>query len=212
MKKITLAIAGVALAVLATQQSAQATLTTEASGTANLTGPAPSPVYVNYDVILDSSDSTYTYLYSFTAFPGDPISLFTVNASYVLSVLGYGSSLSSYGLPQGFGVTVTGSDQGPFGPLITPTTVSWQFYTPIEPILETVAFTSLFGPINGTGSLIDGGSGPWGDNPGAPEGSSPIPVPSPASVPEASTVMAGALMLLPFGIGAIRSLRRERTV
>jgi hypothetical protein len=32
-----------------------------------------------------------------------------------------------------------------------------------------------------------------------------------APVPEASTVMAGALMLLPFGIGVIRSLRKERT-
>jgi hypothetical protein len=32
-----------------------------------------------------------------------------------------------------------------------------------------------------------------------------------APVPEASTVMAGALMLLPFGMGAIRSLRKDRT-
>ncbi len=31
-------------------------------------------------------------------------------------------------------------------------------------------------------------------------------------VPEASTMLAGALMLLPFGIGAIRSLRKERAV
>jgi len=32
------------------------------------------------------------------------------------------------------------------------------------------------------------------------------------AVPEASTVMAGALMLLPLGIGAIRAVRKERTV
>lgn len=31
------------------------------------------------------------------------------------------------------------------------------------------------------------------------------------AVPEASTIMAGALMLLPLGIGAIRALRRERS-
>lgn len=31
-----------------------------------------------------------------------------------------------------------------------------------------------------------------------------------SSVPEASTIMAGALMLLPLGIGTIRALRRER--
>jgi hypothetical protein len=34
--------------------------------------------------------------------------------------------------------------------------------------------------------------------------------PTPAPVPEASTMLAGALMLLPFGVGAIRSLRKER--
>jgi hypothetical protein len=34
---------------------------------------------------------------------------------------------------------------------------------------------------------------------------------APAAVPEASTVMAGALMLLPLGIGAVRALRKERT-
>lgn len=32
-----------------------------------------------------------------------------------------------------------------------------------------------------------------------------------APVPEASTVVAGALMLLPLGIGAVRALRKERT-
>jgi hypothetical protein len=34
---------------------------------------------------------------------------------------------------------------------------------------------------------------------------------APAPVPEASTVMAGALMLLPLGIGAVRAIRKERT-
>jgi hypothetical protein len=37
------------------------------------------------------------------------------------------------------------------------------------------------------------------------------PTTVPAAVPEASTVMAGALMLLPLGFGAVRALRRERT-
>ncbi|HUZ07346.1 MAG TPA: hypothetical protein VMV89_07640, partial [Candidatus Paceibacterota bacterium] len=69
--------------------------------------------------------------------------------------------------------------------------------------VQLVGYTSLFGPTGGTGSINDGSApAPWSDN----GGGSPIPVP----VPEASTVMAGALMLLPFGIGAIRSLRKER--
>jgi hypothetical protein len=38
------------------------------------------------------------------------------------------------------------------------------------------------------------------------------PTLAPAAVPEASTVMAGALMLLPLGIGAIRAVRKERSV
>jgi len=33
-----------------------------------------------------------------------------------------------------------------------------------------------------------------------------------APVPEPTTVMAGALMLLPLGVGAVRALRRDRTV
>jgi hypothetical protein len=33
---------------------------------------------------------------------------------------------------------------------------------------------------------------------------------APAAVPEASTIMAGALMLLPFGVGGFRALRRKQ--
>ena len=43
------------------------------------------------------------------------------------------------------------------------------------------------------------------------DGSSATPLGLGPVVPEPSTVVAGALMLLPFGIGAIRSLRKDRT-
>ena len=60
-------------------------------------------------------------------------------------------------------------------------------------------YTSQFAPTLGLGSAIDDNPpGPWG-------GAAPVPL------PETSTVMAGALMLIPFGIGAIRSLRKDRT-
>jgi hypothetical protein len=36
------------------------------------------------------------------------------------------------------------------------------------------------------------------------------PILAPSAVPEANTVVAGALMLLPLGIGAVRALRKER--
>lgn len=63
----------------------------------------------------------------------------------------------------------------------------------------SVYYTSQFAPTLGLGSAIDDNPpGPWG-------GAAPVPL------PETSTVMAGALMLIPFGIGAIRSLRKDRT-
>jgi hypothetical protein len=39
-----------------------------------------------------------------------------------------------------------------------------------------------------------------------------IQAPPPTPVPEASTVVAGALMLLPLGVGAIRALRKEKAL
>jgi hypothetical protein len=204
MKKLNIATAVAVLAMGITQQAAHADIyTSVSSGSGNLTSPSgPSPVAVSYDVILDSSDSTYTYVYSFTAFSGANINDFSVNASYVSSVLGNGASLAALSLPGAFGSTVTGF----YNTVSSSTsTVVWNFADAGQPTLETVAFTSLVGPTAGTGSLIDGTSGPWGDNPGA--GGSPIPVPG---VPEASTIVAGALMLLPLGIGAVRSLRKER--
>ena len=54
-------------------------------------------------------------------------------------------------------------------------------------------------------SLIDGGPSPYG---AALDNVSLVAVPAP--IPEPSTVIAGVMMLLPFGVGAIRSLRKER--
>lgn len=62
----------------------------------------------------------------------------------------------------------------------------------------TVAFTSDYGP----------GESAWGINDLSVTWNNPPLIPAP--VPEASTVMAGALMLLPLGIGAIRAVRKER--
>ncbi len=62
-----------------------------------------------------------------------------------------------------------------------------------------VVGTSLKTYEGSTATVQDGGSTPN------------LSVLAPAAVPEASTVMAGALMLLPLGIGAVRALRKERT-
>jgi hypothetical protein len=202
MKKYTLAIGTAALAIFVTQQAAQATLTSVESGTATFEGSIPgAPLSVNYDVVTDGS--TYTYLYSFTPLSGNPITQLTINANYVLSVLTSSTLISGdpgY-LVLGGGTSIT--DSGAAGGGLA----GWSWTVPGTTATQIVGFTSLFAPTTGTGTLIDGKvPSPWTDNPSAVPGATAIPVP----VPEASTITAGALMLLPFGIGALRSLRRER--
>ena len=202
MKKHLLTLGAAALAVFATQQAAQATLTSVESGTASFTAEfsgTPATMSVGYDVVFDSTSSLFTYLYSFTPANNHPITDFTINADYVNSVLP--SLFSISGDPLGAsGITLTATTQG--GIVAAPGLLS--FGSPSAyPHTQLVGYTSFFGPTAGSGSLIDGRApSPWSDN----SSGTPIPVP----VPEASTIMAGALMLLPFGIGAIRSLRKER--
>jgi hypothetical protein len=198
MKKQLLTIGAVALATLATQQAAHATLTTVSDGTATFNSAASGTISVGFDVVYDSTSSLYTYLYEFTPLANSPIGQFTVNAQYVSSVLTTADSFS--GSPYTLTGSITSGGTLPYTGI-----VSWN-YNPYTTAEQLVGFTSVDGPGNGSGSLNDGQSGPWGDN----ATGTPIPVPVP--VPEASTVLAGALMLLPFGIGAIRSLRKERAV
>jgi len=64
------------------------------------------------------------------------------------------------------------------------------------------------GDSGGTGAIYDN---PSYSDPLDPSGTWTLEaVSEPAPVPEPTTLVAGALMLLPFGIGAIRSLRKER--
>jgi hypothetical protein len=57
-----------------------------------------------------------------------------------------------------------------------------------------------------TGIFYNSTSDMWYTSPSPTEFTGQI-----STVPEASTVMAGALMLLPLGIGAVRAIRKERT-
>ena len=200
MKKHLLTLGAAALAVFATQQAAQASLTTVASGTATFNSLSSGSMSVSYDVVYNSYGAgMYTYLYSFTPLQGGPIGQFVVNANYVSSVLATSSTFA------GSPYTLTGAITSGGIYNSGDHTVTWT-YDPHTTTTQLIGFTSLLAPGTGSGTLNDNTSGPWSDN----GTGSPIPVPVP--VPEASTVMAGALMLLPFGIGAIRSLRKERTV
>jgi hypothetical protein len=198
MKKYKLAIGAAALAVFVTQQAAQATLTTATSGSGTFVSSSlpVTTIPVSYDVVYNSTTLLYTYLYAFTPIAGSPIGQFTVNANYVSSVLTFGTPITGSPYTITGSITSTGTIDAVNG------LVSWA-YNPYTSAAQFVGFTSLYAPTAGSGSLNDHLTGPWGDN-GI---GTPIPVP----VPEASTIAAGALMLLPFGIGAVRSLRRERT-
>jgi|SRR5665213_271652 len=195
MKKHLLTIGAAALAIFATQQAAQASLSLVSSGTGTLvaTGGTPLTMSVGYNVVYDDSLLLYTYVYTFTPAANAAIGELTINASYVNSVLTSGTGLGSPYTITG-PVTSTGSSFGDY--------VDWEWKDHTL-ATQVVGFTSLFGPTAGSSTLQDTLNGPWSDNNGI---GTPVPVP----VPEASTVMAGALMLLPFGIGAIRSLRKER--
>ena len=186
---IAMAAAGVALVV--TERPAEATLSYLTQGT----GGAEPVLQVNWTVTQQQSDWLYSYAFtvgdlsgsSFTAeTTANPVTSFTVDASFV----NVGSLTSVDGALSGIGSG----------------TVNWSYI--LEPnsavYSDTVSFTSDYGPTLGTASANDGGVS-WST---ANAGSTLVPVPAP--VPEASTVMAGALMLLPFGIGAVRSLRKER--
>lgn len=198
MKNYKLAIGAVAVAVFVTQQAAQATLTQAASGTATFTSVSSGPISVSYDVVYNSSSLLYTYLYAFTPLAGANIGQFEINTYLVNSVLTSAASFSGSPYTLTGSITSSGTYDAVDG------NVTWT-YSPHTSAAQLVGFTSCYGPTAGSGSLNDGTSGPWGDN------ATGTPIPVPAAVPEASTIISGILMLVPFGIGAARSLRKERT-
>jgi len=197
MKKILIMAAAVGL--LAMGRTAQATITTVIpSTTAYMTqGTGNQPeLQVIYSVSFDSVSSLYTYSYAFTVgnlvssvftpTTLNPVTSFTVDTTFSLSI-GNITSLN-----------------GGIATLYANNNITWNYGTAQN--TDTVTYTSMFPPVLGGGSGNDGApSVSWSvTNPGG----SPIPIPAP--VPEASTIMAGALMLLPLGIGAVRALRKER--
>jgi hypothetical protein len=211
MKRTLIITALAAMAFLA-GNSAQASLVAGWSGSATFVSAGSGNMTVNY--FVDLSGGVYTYVYQFSS-PTAPIGQYNVNVhvANVSTVLVSGNStigaLATADLSAGFAANFTGANTFYFSESsANPALIEWT----IQPAATgsfAFAFTSPYGPLNGSGTLQDGSSGPWSDNAGL---GNPIPIPNPpATVPEASTIMAGALMLLPLGIGAVRSLRKERT-
>jgi len=188
--KTIIAMVAAGMALVATERSAEATL----SGTAYVTeGNGAQPeLQVQYSA-SQTGPALWLYSYSFlvgdltdqgfAAITGNPVTSFSVAASYVNA-----GSLTSAD-------SAVGEIESGY--------VVWDYTpTPGATGSDTVTFTSDFGPTLGIASGNDGSVSWNSSNPGGQL----VAVP----VPEASTVMAGALMLLPFGIGAVRSLRKER--
>lgn len=194
MKKSLLIVA--ALALLAIGSSARAGVVLSGTGFETQgTGNNPE-LQVAYVVTLTGNLYTYSYTFTVGSFVGqtftpsalNPVTSFTVDTPFSTSI-----------------ANISVDSAGQAGFLIPNNSVTWNYTTPAAS--DTVSYTSLFGPVLGGGSANDGAPAvSWSTaNPGGQN------IPDPAPVPEASTIMAGALMLLPLGLGAVRAIRKERT-
>ena len=192
------------MALVTTELSVQASLVT--SGTVywpeNL-GNQPE-LQVAYSVNVDMAN-LYTYSYTFTVgtLAGTGFTATTISSPY------NGNPVNAFTIDTPFSSTIANisSVAGGFGQLTVNNSITWSylgaFGIAAPQLSDTVSFTSSYGPGLNGGRGNDGSpSVAWSTTPGSLVA---------APVPEASTVMAGALMLLPFGIGAIRSLRKDRT-
>ena len=108
-------------------------------------------------------------------------------------------ALNVFNVPSVLVGTLSGGDQATSANFTLGNVVNFTWNT------DTVPTTSPVTVLVGTGiNQFQSGVVTLEDN--FPDGSAGILVP----VPEPTTVLAGALMLLPLGIGAVRSLRKER--
>lgn len=193
MKTYTKIIAIVAAGLACTALTSSANLVT--SGT--VYWPQGAGTQPDLQVVYSVNESaalvyTYSYTFSvgdwngttFTPTTGNPASSFVIDTPFANA-----GSLNTF--------TSTGATA-----VFTPNNnVTW-FYVGGAVNSDTVTFQTLLNPGLGGGSAVDGSpSVSWF----APAGAL---VATP--VPEPTTIAAGALLLLPFGIGALRSLRKDR--
>jgi hypothetical protein len=142
---------------------------------------------ITYEVTLNAG--LYTYSYDLATTPAEEITSFTIGGTPdpvdTESVV-----ITSYG----------GADPTLSGPTADSIVFQWDFNSGITS--ADVSYTSVNGPRLATFTLNDDDVD-WGSPPG---------IPAPTPVPEASTVIAGAVMILPLGVSAFRALRKGRKV
>lgn len=149
-------------------------------------GGAPLPNYqlaITYEVT--ESAGLYTYTYTLVTTPGEPLLSFTLGGN-VDPVYTQSALISNPGMSAISGFTAN--------------TFVFGWGLPQDITSDTVAYTSPYGPTMATFTVNDDDI-VW---------TSPASIPAPAPVPEAPTVLAAAMMILPFGVAAFRALRKER--
>lgn len=147
---------------------------------------SPTPGYeltIIYEVT--QSAGLYTYSYALSAPAATPLTSFTIGGAPD-PVVTESAVITSYG----------GADTSLSGVTADSIVYQWDFNSGIT--TADISYTSAYGPTLATFTLNDDGV-VWGSPPGIP-----------APVPEASTILAGILTILPLGFGAFRAWRKDR--
>jgi hypothetical protein len=148
-------------------------------------GGTNTPFDLTITYTVTKSGSSYLYSYSLTTTPLEQLLSFTLG--------GVTDPVDT----QGLAITDLGQTDGALDG-VTANSVVFGWDANADVTSDTVGFTSPLAPGFATFTL-NGDDILW---------TSPPPIPAP--VPEASTFFAGAIMLLPFGIGAFRAIRKHR--
>jgi hypothetical protein len=205
----------VTAAIFVTQQAAQASLTTLTPGSGAGIGTVSDSTVLGAATLTSSfangpqvgtlsswafsgdaanpygiADEVFVYRVTETATPPDDIGTLAINGFG-----GLGSIAVGYG---GSGVT-------PYAAIFEPNgTINFDFFG-----IPSAGLTSALLYVYTSATTHAGNNANVIDSTTAIASSL---APEPAPIPEPTTVLAGALMLLPLGIGALRSLRKERSV
>jgi hypothetical protein len=140
---------------------------------------------ITYEVT--QSGGLYTYSYDLVTTPEEDLTSFTIGGA-LNPIDTQGVVISAYG----------GAISSLSGASSDSVIYEWALDSGITS--ADVSYTSPNAPTYATFTLNDDGV-EWG---------SPASIPAPAAVREASTIVAGAMMVLPLGVGVIRALRKDR--
>jgi hypothetical protein len=139
---------------------------------------------ITYEVT--ETGDLYTYSYDLSTSPAVDIQSFIIGGPSD-PVNTQGVVISSYG--------------GAFNAGATGNLIGYTWAVSSLPTSADVSYTSPNAPTYAIFSMNGGDT--W---------NSPDNIPAPAVIPEASTLLAGAMMILPLGVGTFRSLRKERSI